>query len=112
MWPGSGTLLDAAARAGAWRHILALLGAGVLTGAGQLVLTRLSGNGIDITAAIWFHAGRLPPLRTLGSAVLSVVIVGMGASLGAKGPPSRLELWRPMPFAIGRVYQMSNDGCW
>ena len=38
-----------------------LLGAGVLTGAGQLLLVRLSSaNSIDITAAIWFHAGRLP----------------------------------------------------
>src|SRR5580700_8383876 len=47
-WGGSGTdLLDAAEQAGAWRHILVLLGAGVLTGLGQLVLKRLSsGNGI------------------------------------------------------------------
>ena len=90
MWPGPGTLLDAAGNAGALRHILVLLAAGGVTGAGQLVLRRLSsGNGIDITAAIWFHAGRLPPLRTLGSAILSVVIVGMGASLGREGAPKQ-----------------------
>ncbi len=90
MWPGPGTLLDAAGNAGALRHILVLLGAGIVTGGGQFVLTRLSsGNGIDITAAIWFHAGRLPSLRTLGSAVLSVVIVGMGASLGREGAPKQ-----------------------
>ena len=90
MWPGPGTLLDAAARAQSWRHILVLLGAGTVIGAGQLVLTRLSGgNGIEITAAIWFHAGRLPSLRTLASAVLSVVIVGMGASLGREGAPKQ-----------------------
>jgi CIC family chloride channel protein len=45
-----------------------------------------SANGIDITAAIWFYAGRL---RTLGSAVLSVVIVGMGAALGREGAPKQ-----------------------
>src|SRR5579863_2864915 len=28
MWPGSGTLLDAASAASAWRHVLVLLGAG------------------------------------------------------------------------------------
>ena len=91
MWKGSGTdLLDAARQAGAWRHILVLLGAGVLTGAGQIVLGRLSSaNGIDTTAAIWFHAGRLPALRTLGSAVLSVVIVGMGTALGREGAPKQ-----------------------
>ena len=79
-WKGSGTnILDAAEHAGALRHILVLVGAGLVTGAGQLILKRLSsGNGIDTTAAIWFHAGRMPALRTLGSAVLSVIDVGMG----------------------------------
>jgi H+/Cl- antiporter ClcA len=91
MWNGSGTdLLDAAERAGAWRHILVLLGAGVVTGLGQIVLRQLSsGNGIDTTAAIWFHAGRMPAWRTLGSALLSVVIVGMGVSLGREGAPKQ-----------------------
>src|SRR5580658_1057029 len=90
-WGGSGTtLLDAAKHAGTWRHVLVLLGAGVVTGAGQMILGRLSsGNGIDTTAAIWFYAGRLPALRTLGSAVLSVIIVGMGASLGREGAPKQ-----------------------
>jgi H+/Cl- antiporter ClcA len=91
VWPGaSGTLLDAASQATPWRHILVLLGAGLLTGAGQIVLVHLtSSNSIDITAAIWFSAGRLPALRTLGSAVLSVVVVGMGASLGREGAPKQ-----------------------
>jgi H+/Cl- antiporter ClcA len=63
---------------------------GAVVGIGQLVLVRLSsGNGIDITSAIWFSAGRLPVVRTLGSAVLSVVVVGMGASLGREGAPKQ-----------------------
>jgi len=92
LWPGSdSSLLDAAAQAGAWRHIGVLLGAGVLTGIGQLVLVRLSsGNGIDITEAIWFSAGRLPAIRTLGSAMLSVIVVGMGVSLGREGAPKQV----------------------
>ncbi len=91
VWAGSGThILDAAGRAGAWRHVIVLLGAGVVTGAGQLALVRLSsGNGIDITSAIWFSAGRLPVVRTLGSAILSVIVVGMGASLGREGAPKQ-----------------------
>lgn len=92
VWAGSGAdLLDAAARASAWRHLVVLTSAGLLTGVGQVVLRRLaSGNGIDITAAIWFNAGRLPVLRTLGSAVLSVIVVGMGAALGREGAPKQV----------------------
>jgi chloride channel protein, CIC family len=54
MWNGPGTnLLEAAEHASAWRHILVLLGAGLVTGGGQIVLKHLSsGNGIDTTAAI------------------------------------------------------------
>jgi len=91
MWNGAGAnLLDATEHASPWRHIFVLLGAGVVTGAGQIVLKRLSsGNGIDTTAAIWFHAGRLPAWRTLGSALLSVIIVGMGVSLGREGAPKQ-----------------------
>ena len=90
-WPGTGSsLLDAAASASFARHLLILLGAGFLTGLGQLLLSGLSsGNGIDINAAIWFSAGRLPPLRTLGSAVLSIFLVGMGVSLGREGAPKQ-----------------------
>jgi len=91
VWSGSGTnLLDAAEHAGAWRHILVLLAAGVVTGLGQIALKKVSSaNGIDTTAAIWFHAGRMPAIRTLGSAVLSVIIVGMGVSLGREGAPKQ-----------------------
>lgn len=91
LWSANGIdLLQAASRAPAWTHPVILLGAGLLTGAGQLLLVRLSAaNGIDINSAIWFHAGRLPTLRTLGSAVLSIVVVGMGASLGREGAPKQ-----------------------
>jgi len=73
MWNGAGaTLLDAAEHARAWRHNLVLLAAGVVTGVGQIL-----------------HAGRMPAFRTLGSALLSVIIVGMGVSLGREGAPKQ-----------------------
>jgi len=91
VWGGTGRdILHAASEATPSRHLVALFGAGLLTGAGQLLLRRLSsGNGIDITAAIFLQSGRLPALRTLGTATLSVVIVGMGASLGREGAPKQ-----------------------
>jgi chloride channel protein, CIC family len=90
-WNGSGTkILEAAEHASVARHLLVLLGAGLLTAAGQIILRQLSsGNGIDTTAAISLYAGRMPALRTLGSAVLSIFVVGMGASLGREGAPKQ-----------------------
>jgi chloride channel protein, CIC family len=91
VWHGSATNIIAAARQASFtRHVLVLLCAGLLTGLGQYLLKQLSsGNGIDTTAAIWFYAGRMPALRTLGSAVLSIFVVGMGASLGREGAPKQ-----------------------
>ena len=90
-WRGSGTNILAAARqASGSRHLIVLLAAGILTGVGQFLLKQLSsGNGIDTTAAIWFYAGRMPALRTLGSAVLSIFAVGMGTSMGREGAPKQ-----------------------
>jgi CIC family chloride channel protein len=91
VWGGDGLdLLRAASQAAPWRHLTALLGAGLLVGIAQFLLSRLSSaNGIEITTAIWFQAGRLPALRTLASATLSVLIVGMGAALGREGAPKQ-----------------------
>ena len=90
-WPdANNNLLSAAAHSSNWHHIGMLVLAGALIGIGQLVLVRLpSGNSIDITEAIWFSSGRLPALRTFCSAVLSTVIVALGASLGREGAPKQ-----------------------
>jgi CIC family chloride channel protein len=88
--PEPEALIAAAREAGPSRHVAVLFAAGLVTVLGQWLMTRLtSGNGIEITEAIWFHAGRVPALRTLGSAVLSIVIVGMGAALGREGGPKQ-----------------------
>src|SRR5271163_5013545 len=83
-------LLQAAWRASPERHVGLLLAAGVAVSVSQWLLTRLtSGNSIDVTAAIWFQAGRMPAWRTLGTAVLSIVIVAMGVPLGREGAPKQ-----------------------
>lgn len=101
-WHGSAhdTLLEAASRTSALHRIVVLAAAGVVTALGQVVIRLVtSGNGIDVTEAILFHAGRLPRLRTLASAVLSVVIVAMGTSLGREGAPKQ----------VGAV--LANEAC-
>jgi CIC family chloride channel protein len=88
-WPGP-HLLDSAQQADAMHHLLILLAAGAVTGVAQVLVRRLAaGNSIDITEAISNFAGRLPALRTLATATLSVVVVGMGASLGREGAPKQ-----------------------
>ena len=90
-WHGSATdILTAAEHASLLKHVVVLGSAALLTGFGQLLLKRLSsGNGIDTTEAIWFNAGRMPALRTLGSSVLSVIDVALGVSLGREGAPKQ-----------------------
>ena len=87
---GPSELLQAARQASPERHLAMLLAAGLAISVSQWLLTRLtSGNSIDVTAAIWFQAGRVPPRRTLGTAVLSIVIVAMGVPLGREGAPKQ-----------------------
>ncbi len=91
-WSSRGAdILAAAQHAPPLRRVLVLLAGGLLTGMGQLALTRLTtGNAIEITTALWFSAGRLPLVRTIGSAILSETIVAMGASLGREGAPKQV----------------------
>ena len=84
----TGDFLTAVEHASAAQRIGILLLAGLLAGvAGWLIQFQSGGEGSDLSTAIWFHAGRMPLLRTLERAVLSIVIVGMGASLGRETAP-------------------------
>ena len=71
------------------RIVLVLLGAGVLAGAGTLLVRgRLRGSGGgEVSEAIWLRGGRLELLPSLVRGMLSIVTVGMGASLGREGAP-------------------------
>lgn len=70
----------------------------VLAGAGLVAAIVLIGLGAvkappgtsDLEATIWFHDGRLPPIRTTIKALLSIVIVGLGASLGREAAPKQM----------------------
>jgi hypothetical protein len=101
-------LLKSASTANPGRHLAVLLAAGLLAGAGQMIVVRFtSGNGIEITEAIWFTAGRLPALRALGSALLSIAIVGMGASLGRERAPKQVGV--VIANALSDRAKLSNE---
>lgn len=105
--------MTAAELASLLKHVVVLGSAALLTGFGQLPLKRLSsGNGIDTTEAIWFNAGRMPALRTPGSAVLSVIDVAIGVSLGARRRRSRPEPSSPIYSAAGNASPTNSGNCW
>ncbi|MDQ6775286.1 MAG: chloride channel protein [Actinomycetota bacterium] len=102
----SGSFLSAVTRAGADRHLIVLFAAGVLVAIGGLVIKRVPGAGAgEISDGLWLSGGRLAFWRTQARGILSVVIVGMGASLGREAAPqltgaavaSALSEWAKVP---------------
>jgi chloride channel protein, CIC family len=86
----TGTFLDAVEETGWQQRMAVLVAAGILVGAVRWVWKqRPGGHAGELSEAIWFHCGRLPFAATLGRAVLSIVIVGMGASLGREAAPKQ-----------------------
>lgn len=85
---GHGTLSDGAARQPALRHLLVLAAAGLIAGAASLAIRRMRGSGAaEISEALWVGEGKLSFWKSQARALLSIVIVGMGVSLGREGAP-------------------------
>jgi CIC family chloride channel protein len=61
--------------------------AGALVGVVGTCLQKMFGSsGGDSEGAIWFHFGQVPFLSTMCKAVLAIVTVGLGTSLGRESP--------------------------
>ena len=87
----SGDFQHAAELVSPWRHVWIMAVAGLLA---TVVIWLLKhywpGKDSDAPKAIWFRSGRLPFIRTIIDAALSMTIVGMGASLGREGAPKQV----------------------
>jgi chloride channel protein, CIC family len=84
----SGDFLRAVERTSAAHRVLVLAIAGILAGLGGLVLRRLRGfGGGEVSEALWNEDGRMALGPSLGRGVLSIVGVGLGASLGQEAGP-------------------------
>lgn len=79
----------AAIAATSWpRRVLPLLIAGVVAGVGWYLLRRwTAGQRAEVDDAIWNGDGRLAVPRSVGTALLSEIVVGLGASLGREAAP-------------------------
>lgn len=71
----------------AYRRILFLLLAGIIVAIGRklLQLRKTGGHAAEVTEAIWLGGGRMSLFDTAAKGVLSIVVVGIGASLGREG---------------------------
>ena len=116
---GTGDFLDAVQRDGPVRRVLVLVAAGALVAATRWLLQlRGSGAGGELSANIWFRAGGMPVLRTLLNAISSIVIVGLGASLGREAAPkdagalfaSLLSRWSRLPAPQRRLLAACGAG--
>lgn len=87
----SGTLEHAAAQAPAVRRVGSLLIAGVFGGVAWFLLRRYTkGKPSEIDESLWSGDGRLSFGRSLGTSVISEVVIGMGASIGREAGPKLL----------------------
>ena len=87
----TGDFLTAVEHVAGRHRVLVLAIGGLVAGAGLLIRKyEIGGSGGAVAEAIWFKEGQFPFVRTTFSAVLSIVIVGLGASLGREGAPKQV----------------------
>ncbi|MDE3086193.1 MAG: chloride channel protein [Acidobacteriota bacterium] len=81
----------AVAHTGALRRVVALAVAGAVGGIAWYALRRATpGERAEVDDAVWNGTGELSFRRSLGSGLISEVVVGMGASIGRENAPKVL----------------------
>jgi CIC family chloride channel protein len=115
----SGPFLDGVAAAASWRRVAALVVAAVVVAVGVYVLGRMPvGGGVEVSESVWLRGGHLAVIPSAARAVLSIVTVGLGVSLGREGAPqlvgaasaSWLSDWGGLPTWQRRLLVASGAG--
>lgn len=117
-----GPFLDGVQAGAGWRRIVALMIAAAIVALGVLLLGALTergrGGGTDVSDALWLRGARLDFWPSLARAVLSIVTVGLGVSLGREGAPqtvgaavsSTLSDWAQLPVWQRRLLVAAGAG--
>ena len=83
----SGSFASGVEQASGLRRVVALLVAGVIGGLGWYLLRRCTkGQRAEADEAAWFGSALSWP-RSLGTSVLSEIVIGLGASMGREAAP-------------------------
>jgi chloride channel protein, CIC family len=115
----SGPFLDGVADAAGWRHVVALVIAALVVCVGLILLQRLPTSGAsEVSEALWIRSARLDWIPSVARAILSIITVGLGVSLGREGAPqlvgaataSRLADWTALPTWQRRLLVASGAG--
>ena len=115
----SGPFLDGVAASASWRRVAALLVAAVVVSVGTYVLGRLPvSGGIEVSEAVWLRGAHMALVPSVARAVISIVTVALGVSLGREGAPqlvgaasaSRLSDWGALPTWQRRLLVASGAG--
>jgi chloride channel protein, CIC family len=84
----SGSLESGVEHASDARRLVVLLAAGAIGGIAWFLLRRYtSGEQSDLDDVVWGDGARLSFRRSLGTSVISEVVIGMGASIGRENAP-------------------------
>ena len=88
-FPGPSNYLTNAAHADGLRRVVCLLSAGIIGGVAWYLLRRFTkGEHTDLDDIVWTDSGQaLSFRRCLGTATISEVVIGLGASLGREAAP-------------------------
>ena len=114
-----GPFLDGVAAAAAWRRIVALVVAAVVVAVGVFVLGRLPvSGGTEVSEAVWLRGAHMAVVPSVARAVVSIVTVGLGVSLGREAAPqlvgaaggSWLSDWGALPTWQRRLLVASGAG--
>lgn len=116
---GSLTFEQGVEQAPGWRRITSLAVAGLFGGVAWYLLRRYTpGENTDIEDSVWTGTGDLSFRRSLATSFISVIVVGLGASLGREAGPrlmgavsgSVLGRWRRLTPAQRRLLVACGAG--
>jgi CIC family chloride channel protein len=103
----SGPFQQGVEHAPAMRPLVVMSTAGVVMAASWYALRRFGKGVHGLSESVWEHAGKLPFVTTVINAILQMVAVGFGATLGREGAPK--EAGAAIASKLGDLFSLSDD---